>query len=90
MNFKLAQDKLRCNFDYKRYQHKLLYKEIYCNRLKLSILRESKDDYRQKLESKTSFLDFKHLIHVIDKKINDCKIDVIKLKKRYECNFMLL
>ena len=80
LNFKLAQDKFRCDSDYKRYQRKLLFKGIDCKRLNLSILRESKDDYRRKLESRTSYLDFKHLMHVIDK-TNDRKIDEVKFNK---------
>ena len=80
LNFKLAQDKFRCDSDYKRYQRKLLFKEIDCKRLNLSILRESKDDYRRKLESRTSYLDFKHLMHVIEK-TNDRKIDEVKFNK---------
>ena len=82
LNFKLAQDKFRCDSDYKRYQRKLLYKEIDCKRLELSILRENNVCYRRKLESKTSLLDFKRLIHVMIK-TNDRKIDIVKFSIRH-------
>ena len=70
----IAQDKFRCDFDYKRYQRKLLYEEIDCKRLLLSIVRESNNDYRRKIENKTYFLNFTHYLNIIDE-TNDRKID---------------
>ena len=80
LNFKLSTRNFRCDADYRKYQQKLLKKEIENKFLDIDVLRENKLEIYTLFASICSFLDRNNFLNVIAR-TND--LEITKTKDRH-------